>query len=91
MSDERVRIGMVPPHPGSFIRSEFLEGLDLSIVRATNILGVRPGALSDLIDGKSCLSPQMAGKFEEAFGVSKYTLVRMGAWHGGQTTPQNSP
>lgn len=90
MSDERLRIGMVPPLPGSFIRTEILEEFDLSIVRAANILGVRPAALADLIDGKSCLPPQMAVKIEETFGVSKTTLVRMGAWHGGQTTPQNS-
>ena len=30
MSDERVRIGMTPPHPGSFIRTEILDELGLS-------------------------------------------------------------
>ena len=82
MSDERVRIGMVPPHPGRFIRTEILEELDLSIARAADILGVHPETLSDLIDGKSSLSLEMALRIEEAFGVSKDTLVRMGAWHG---------
>ena len=90
MSDGRVRIGMVPPHPGNFIRTEILEELELSIVRAADILGVRPDTLSDLIAGKSSLSPQIALRVEEAFGVSKDTLVRKGAWHDGQTTPQNS-
>ena len=80
---------MVPPHPGTFIRTEILEELDLSIVRAADIPGVRPDTLSDLIDGKSILSPQIALKIEEAFGVSKDTLVRMGAWHDGQTTPHH--
>ena len=90
MSDERIRIGMVPPNPGSFIRTEVLKELGLSVVGAANILGVRPDALFDLIVGKPCLSPQMAVKIEEAFGASKNTLVRMGAWHGGQSTRQNS-
>jgi hypothetical protein len=34
MSNAPVKIGMKPPHPGDFIRTEILEALDLSIVRA---------------------------------------------------------
>ena len=40
MSDERVRkIGMKPPHPGDFIKTEILDELHLSIARAAEILG----------------------------------------------------
>ena len=57
MSDERVRIGMTPPHPGSFIRTEILDELGLSVSRAADILGVRRATLSDLVNGKASLSP----------------------------------
>ena len=78
MSDERVRIGMTPPHPGSFIRTEILDELGLSVSRAADILGVRRATLSDLVNGKASLSPEMALRIEKAFGVSMDTLLRMG-------------
>ncbi len=81
MSDERVRIGMTPPHPGSFIRTEILDELGLSVSRAADILGVRRATLSDLVNEKASLSPEMALRIEKAFGVSMDTLLRMGAWY----------
>jgi addiction module HigA family antidote len=81
MSDERLRIGMTPPHPGSFIRTEILDELGLSVSRAADILGVRRATLSDLVNGKASLSPEMALRIEKAFGVSMDTLLRMGAWY----------
>ena len=80
MSDERIKIGMTPPHPGSFIRTEILDELDLSVSRAADILGVRRATLSDLVNEKAGLSPEMALRIEKAFGVSMDTLLRMGAW-----------
>ena len=81
MSDERVRIGMTPPHPGGFIRTEILDELGLSVSRAADILGVRRATLSDLVNEKAGLSPEMALRMEKAFGVSMDTLLRMGAWY----------
>lgn len=83
MTNDRVTIGMAPPHPGSFVRTEILEELDLSIAHAADILGVSDETLADVIDGKSSLSPEMALRVEQAFSVSKNTLLRMGAWHDG--------
>ena len=42
-----VHVSMSPPHPGTFIREEILEPLDLSITRAADVLGVRRLALTD--------------------------------------------
>ena len=81
MTEDRVRIGMALPHPGSFIRTEILGELGLSIGHAADILGVSNETLADLIDGKSSLSPEMALRVEKAFGVSNDTLLRMGACH----------
>ena len=82
MSDERPsKIGMKPPHPGDFIRTEILDELHLSIARAAEILRVRRATLSDLIHGKASLSPEMALRIEKAFDVSMDILLRMQAWY----------
>ena len=80
MSETTIKIGMKPPHPGEFIRAEVLEELGLSVSRAAEILGVRRATLSDLINGKAAMSPEMALRIEKAFGVSMDTLLRMQAW-----------
>ena len=91
MCDERPsKIGMKPPHPGDFIRTEILEALHLSITRAAEILGVRRATLSDLIHGKTSLSPEMALRLEKAFGVSMDRLLRMQAWYDSYAMRQRS-
>jgi antitoxin HigA-1 len=72
---------MTPPHPGEFIRDEILTELGLSVSEAADALGVRRATLSDLINGKAALSPEMALRVEKAFGVDMETLLRMPAWH----------
>jgi antitoxin HigA-1 len=81
MSEPIRRLGMTPVSPGEFIREEILSELGLSVARAAQILGVRRATLSDLVNGKASLSPEMAIRVEKAFGVSMDTLLRMQAWH----------
>ena len=81
MDEAPIKIGMRPPHPGSFVRDEILEELGLSIARAAEILGVRRATLSDLVNEKSALSAEMALRIEKAFGVDMDTLLRMQAWY----------
>jgi len=81
MSEAITKIGMKPPHPGAFIRDEILDELKLSIAGAAEILGVRRATLSDLVNEKASLSPEMALRIEKAFGVSMDTLLRMQAWY----------
>jgi addiction module HigA family antidote len=76
-----VHVAMSPPHPGTFIREEVLEPLDLSIARTAEILGVRRATLSDLINGKAGLSAEMALRVEKAFGVNMDMMLRMQAWY----------
>ena len=85
MSEEITRVGMKPCHPGEFIREEILNELGLSVARAAEVLGVRRATLSDLVNGHSALSPEMALRIEKAFGVSMDTLLRMQAWYDGYT------
>lgn len=79
MREPITKTGMKPPHPGSFIRDEILDELDLPVARAAKVLGVRRATLSDLVNEKASLSPEMALRNEKAFGISMDTLLRMQA------------
>jgi len=71
-----IKIGMKPVHPGGFIKRSVLPD-DLSITAAAEILGVGRPALSNLLNTKASLSPEMALRIEKAFGVKMETLLRM--------------
>ena len=58
--------------------------------RAAEVLGVRRAALSDPVNGKAALSPEMALRIEKAFGVSMDTLLRMQAWHDSHMMRQRA-
>ena len=66
-----------PPHPGDLIRTEIIEALELSVSKAAAILKVRRATLSDLLYGKSALTPEMALRIEKAFGPDMDHLLRM--------------
>jgi antitoxin HigA-1 len=66
-----------PPHPGSFIRTEILDPLDLTVTAAAQVLGVSRVALSSLLNAQADLSGDMALRIEKAFGVRMETLMRM--------------
>jgi len=90
MSDPPLRIGMKPSHPGDFIRTDILDPLELSVARAATILDVRRATLSDLVNEKAALSPEMALRIEKAFDVSMDTLLSMQAWYDAYTMRQRA-
>lgn len=81
MSKERIEIGMTPPHPGDFIRTEILDELNLTVTQAAEILGVRRATLSDLVNSKAKLTPEMALRIEKAFEVGMEMLLKLQAWY----------
>lgn len=73
-------IGMMPSHPGEFVHREVLEPLGLNITEAAEALGgVCQDTLSDLLNGKVALSPEMALRLEKAFKIEMDFLLRMQA------------
>jgi addiction module HigA family antidote len=68
-------------HPGPWLRRNFIEPYGLTQVDAAEHLGVTRVALSNLLNGKAALSPEMAIRFEKAFGASAKTLLRMQSAH----------
>lgn len=63
-------------HPGPYIRHEVIPA-GMNVTQAAKVLGVGRPALSNLLNGNSNLSPEMAAKFEKAFGASAGALLAM--------------
>ena len=59
-----------PPHPGSFIFRQCIEPLGLTITAAAAALGVTRTTLSELVNEKRGLSPEMAVRLSKVFGGS---------------------
>ena len=55
-------------HPGSVVRQECLEKHGLSVTDAARVLGVDRQTLSNLLNARSGISPEMAIRLEKAFG-----------------------
>ncbi|GGK33298.1 HigA family addiction module antitoxin [Salinarimonas ramus] len=68
-----------PPHPGLSVRHDCLEPLGLGVTEAARRLGVSRRQLSDLVNGRSGISPEMAIRLDKAFGGGAETWYRMQA------------
>ena len=66
---------------GGFIRTEILDELGLSVTKAADILGVRRATLSELVNERAALSPEMALRLEKAFHLKMEMLLQMQAWY----------
>jgi antitoxin HigA-1 len=66
-----------PPHPGEIIREQCLEPLGLTITAAAKGLGVTRKALSELLNGHSGVSPEMAIRLSKAFGSNPETWLHL--------------
>ena len=66
-----------PPHPGEIIREQCLVPLNLSVTEAAKGLGVSRKALSELLNGHSGVSSEMAIRLSKAFGSSPEAWLRL--------------
>ena len=77
-----------PPHPGATVLHDCIMPLGLSITDAAAALGVSRNSLSELINARRGISPEMAVRLSKAFGASaeswltqqiNYDLARISA------------
>lgn len=68
-------------HPGEWLRAEIVEPYGLTVTVAASKLAVTRQAMSNLLNGRSNLSADMAIRFEKAFGIRADSLLRMQAAH----------
>jgi addiction module HigA family antidote len=66
-----------PPHPGEVIRELCLEPLEISVTAAARALGVTRKALSELLNGRSGVSPAMALRLAKAFDTTAESWLNL--------------
>ena len=59
-----------PPHPGEIIKELCIEPLGLTVTAAARALGVSRKTLSELLNGHSGISPEMAMRLAIAFDTT---------------------
>ena len=57
-----------PPHPGGFVLRQCIEPLQLTITAAATALGVTRTTLSELVNERRGISPEMAVRLSQVFG-----------------------
>jgi addiction module HigA family antidote len=64
-------------HVGDFLKSEIVMPTGMSVTALADHFAVSRQTLSSLLNGSAGLSPDMAIRFEKAFGIKADTLLRM--------------
>ena len=59
-----------PPHPGEILSGTWIEPMGLSITAPAEKFRVSRKTLSEIVNGKSSISPEMVLRLELAFGKS---------------------
>lgn len=66
-----------PTHPGEVFLKDVLEPLNISITDAAKLLGITRKALSEFVNEKSSLSPEMAIRIAKATNTSPESWMAM--------------
>ena len=81
-----------PAHPGEILKELCLEPLGLTVTRAAEALGVARKTLSELINAKSGVSPEMAIRLSKAFRTTPEFWLNLqqqyDLWHVRQKADQ---
>lgn len=79
-----------PAHPGLLVK-ECLDDLGLSVAKAAKGIGITRQQLHNVIAGRSAVTPEMAVRFEMAFGGKADTWLRMQTNYDLAQIRKNSP
>jgi addiction module HigA family antidote len=82
-----------PTHPGEVLLEDVIKPLGLTITEAAEKLGVTRKTLSELVNTRSALSPEMALRISKATATSPESWLRMQVkldlWKATQKAPTN--
>ena len=77
-----------PPHPGSVLLRQWISPLGVSITQAARHLGISRKALSEIVNGHTGISPEMAVRLSIALDTSSELWMNMQSsydlWHAEQ-------
>lgn len=82
-----------PTHPGAVLLEDVIKPLGLTITDAAKHLGVTRTTLSELVNQKASLSPEMAVRIAEATGTSPESWmnmqIKLDLWRVRKKQPKN--
>ena len=82
-----------PTHPGVVLLEDVIKPLNLTITDAARMLGVSRKTLSEFVNGKAMLSPEMALRIAKATNTSPeswmYMQQKLTLWEAEQHIPDN--
>ena len=67
-----------PSHPGELVKAN-LDELGMSLADAAKLLEITHQQLCDVVNGESAVTPELAIRFEKAFGGSATMWLRLQA------------
>lgn len=82
-----------PTHPGELFREEVMQPLGLTVTDAATMLGISRKALSEFVNEKTSLSPEMSLRIAKATNTSAESWLnmqtRLTLWEARQKEPTN--
>ena len=82
-----------PTHPGVVFLEDIMKPLELTVTETARMLGVSRKTLSEFINEKASLSPEMALRISKATNTSVESLMNMQQkltlWNAWQKEPDN--
>jgi addiction module HigA family antidote len=82
-----------PTHPGTVFLEDVMKPLHLTVTETAKMLGVSRKALSEFVNGKAALSPEMALRIGKATNTSPESWMNMQQkltlWKAYQNEPEN--
>lgn len=67
----------VSSHPGEVLLEDFLKPAGITQAAFARHIGVEPGVISEIVNGRRGVSPEMALKFSAAFGDDAQTWCNL--------------
>lgn len=82
-----------PTHPGTVFLEDVMKPLNLTVTETAHMLGVSRKALSEFVNGKASLSPEMALRISKATNTSVESWMNMQQkltlWNARKHEPKN--
>jgi addiction module HigA family antidote len=78
-----------PPHPGGVVLRQYIEPSGLTITDAAAALGVTGNTLSELVNGKRGISPEMAVRISKVFGGTEQVWLVQQAQYDLSQVPRD--
>lgn len=66
-----------PPHPGEILREDFLKELNISVTELAKRLNITRYIISNIINEKAGISPEMSLKLSKAFNTEPDMWIKL--------------